>query len=277
MTTRHQHDDRSRCGRHPPAACRSAVRRRVGRARRRRRSAPPAGLAAVAMGGRPVPDGRSAPRRRRHDGRHQPEVRRPAAPHRDRRGDARHRSGTAVARCAGNRQDVGQRAPGRGDQWRLDPARPGHGRHDGGDAALRLELRPPADRRAEPRGARAGPRLPRDAAWGDRAGRGTHPHARGGAGRAGDRAVREGAPRAGARFGDRRGPWVQPHRHGQRPRPRGERTVERAPAPVQHGRPPAPGDAGGGDRDRQPPRRRAGGRARRSPTSRRPPTRSAGS
>ena len=48
--------------------------------------------------------------------RHQPEVRRSAAPDRDRRRHARHRSGPAAARCAGHGEDVGERASGGGDQ-----------------------------------------------------------------------------------------------------------------------------------------------------------------
>ena len=90
---------------------------------------------------------------RRH--RDHPEVRRPAPPDRDRRRHARHRPGAAAARRARHRQDVGQRAPRRRDQRRLDAARAGHRRHDRGDVALRLELRPPARRGPERGRARA--------------------------------------------------------------------------------------------------------------------------
>ena len=48
---------------------------------------------------------------------------------RDRRRHAGHRPRAAAARRAGHGQDVGLRAPGRGDQRRLDAARAGHGRH----------------------------------------------------------------------------------------------------------------------------------------------------
>ena len=121
--------------------------------------APAAALAAVAVGRRHLPDGRS-PRRRHGD---HAEVHRTAAPHRDRRGHAGDRPGPAAARRAGHGQDVGQRAPRRGDQRRLDAARAGHRRHHRGVAALRLELRPPARRGSDRGGARAEPGVPGDA------------------------------------------------------------------------------------------------------------------
>ena len=76
----------------------------------------------------------------------------PAGRGRDRH--AGHRPGAAAARRARHRQDVGRRAPRRRDQRPLDPGRAGHGRHPGGGAALRLELRPPA-RRGPVRGRRS--------------------------------------------------------------------------------------------------------------------------
>ena len=132
----------------PAPARRGPVRRRAARPRRARRPAATTELAAVAVGRRHVPPRRRAGRRHADH----PEVRRPAPPRRDRRGDAGHRPCPAAARRAGHGQDVGQRAPRRGDQRRLHAARAGHGGHDGGVAALRLELRPAA-RRGPERGA----------------------------------------------------------------------------------------------------------------------------
>ena len=129
------------------------------------------------------------------------QVRRPAPAGRDRRGHAGHRPGAAPARRAGHGQDVGQRAPRRRHQRRLDAARPGHGRHDRGVAALRLELRPAAGRGPERGGARPQPGVPGDAHRPAGAHRGADPHAVGGAGRAGHDPVGEGA--AGARAGHR--------------------------------------------------------------------------
>ena len=129
------------------------------------------------------------------------EVRRPAPARRDRRRHARHRPGAAAARRAGHGQDVGQRAPRRGDQRRLDAARPGHGRHDRGVAALRLELRPAAGRGPDRGGARAEPGLPGDADRQAGAHRGADAHAVGGAGRPRHDPLREGP--AGARAGHR--------------------------------------------------------------------------
>ena len=144
------------CGPHAE----DAVRRRARRAGRRRRPAATAELAAVAVGRRHVPARRACS----PDGTAiAPEVRRPAAAGRDRRGHAGHRPGAAAARRARHGQDVGQRAPRRGDQRRLDAARPGHRRHHRGVAALRLELRPAARRGPERGRARAEPGLPGDA------------------------------------------------------------------------------------------------------------------
>ena len=130
------------------AARRAGVRRRAGRAGRGRRPAAPAGLAAVAVGGGDLPARRHAGRRHRDH----PEVRRVAAADRGRRGHPGHRPGAAAARRARHRQDLGVRAPGRGDLRRLDAAGPGHRRHRRGGDPLRLELRPAARRGPEPRG-----------------------------------------------------------------------------------------------------------------------------
>ena len=143
----------------PAPARRAGVRRRARRARRGRRPAAPAELEPVAVGRRHVPPRRRA--RRRHGDR--PEVRRPAPADRDRRRHARHRPRPAAARRPGHGQDVGQRAPRRGDQRRLHAARAGHRRHDRGVAALRLELRPPARRGPDRGRARAEPGVPGDA------------------------------------------------------------------------------------------------------------------
>jgi hypothetical protein len=116
----------------------------TGRARR---------VAAVAVGGGHLPARRRAGRRHRHH----PQVRRPTPPGRGGRRHARHRPGAAVARRAGHRQDLDERAPGRGHQRRLHAARAGHVGHHRGVAALRLELRPPAGRGAVGGRARAVP------------------------------------------------------------------------------------------------------------------------
>ena len=55
---------------------------------------------------------------------------------------------------------------------------------------------------------------------------------------------------------------LQPHRHGQRPRPRRQRAVERAAPALQHRRAAAAGHRRGGDGHRRPARRRARRRAR---------------
>ena len=178
-----------------------------------RRPAPAAELATVAVGGRDVPARRRAARRHLDHA----QVRRSAAVDGDRRGHAGHRPGAAAPRRAGYGQDVGQRAPRRRHQRRLDVARPGHGGHDRGDAALRLELRPTPRRGPQRGGAGAQPGVPRHAVGAAGAGRGADPDAVGGAGRAGHDPLGEGA--AGARAGHRgrRRRRVQPHRHGQRP------------------------------------------------------------
>ena len=52
---------------------------------------------------------------------------------------------------AGHGQELGLGAPRGGDRGRLDDARAGDGRHERGGDPLRLELRPPARRRADAR------------------------------------------------------------------------------------------------------------------------------
>ena len=76
------------------------------------------------------------------------EVRRAPTARRARGRDARHRPRAAAARRARHRQDVAVRAPGGGDQRRQHADRAGHRGHAGGGAALRLELRAAARRRA---------------------------------------------------------------------------------------------------------------------------------
>ena len=242
----------------PAPARRAGVRRRARRARRGRRPPAPAELEPVAVGRRHVPPRRRA--RRRHGD--LPEVRRPAPADGDRRRHARHRPRPAAARHPGDGQDVGQRAPGRGDQRRLDAARAGHRRHDRGVAALRLELRPPARRGPDRGGPRAEPGVPGDAHRAAGARRGADADAVGGAGRARHDPVREGAAGPRARHRGRGRAGLQPDRHGERPRPRHQRAVERAAPPVQHRRAAAAGDGGGGDGHRGPARRRARRRAR---------------
>ena len=139
----------------------------------------------------------------------------------------------------GHRQDLGERAPGRRDQRQLDAARAGHGRHDRGDAAVRLELCPPARRGAVRGCTRAEPDLPGDAARCDRPGRRTHADAVRRAGRTGHRTVREVDADPRAQLRSRGHPGLQRDRHRERPRPRRQRPVVGAAASLQHGRAPA--------------------------------------
>ena len=100
-------DDR----RTPPAAPRrAAVRRRTGRPGRGRRSAPPARLAPLAVGGGQLPARHHAARWLRRGA----QVHRPGPPARDGGGHACHRPGAPAARRARHRQDVAERAPGGG-------------------------------------------------------------------------------------------------------------------------------------------------------------------
>ena len=84
-------------------------------------------------------------------------------------------------------------------------------------------------------------------------------------------------PGARARHRGRRRAGLQPDRHGQRPRPRHQRAVERPAPPVQHRRAAAAGDGRGGDGHRRPARRPSSARRSPCPTCRRRPTRSAAS
>ena len=190
------------------------------------------------MGRRHVPDRRTA--RRRH--RDRPEVHRPAAPRRDRRRHARHRPGAAAARRPGHREDVGQRAPRGRHQRRLDAARPGHGRHHRGVAPLRLELRPPALRRARARRrssrARCTGRCAPDGSSASRRSRGCRPRCRTRSSRScRRRCCRSPSSTPRSRPSQR----LQPHRHRQQPRPRHQRDVQRTAPAVQHRRAAAAG------------------------------------
>ena len=89
--------------RRPAGARRAAVRRRAGRARGRRRPAPPAELAALAVGGRDLPARRHARRRHRAS---TPKYLGSRRLDRDRRRDAGHRPGAAAARRPRHRQDL---------------------------------------------------------------------------------------------------------------------------------------------------------------------------
>ncbi len=255
----------------PAAARRGRVRRRAGRAGHRRRPAPPAELAAVAVGRGHLPARRHGARRH---GDHA-EVRRPAPVDRDRRGHAGHRPGAAHPRGAGDGQDVGERAPRGGGQRRLHAPRPGHGRDHRGDPALRLELRPAARRRPERGGARAQPGVPGHADRGHRPHRGAHPHAERRAGCTRHDPVGEDAAGARARRRGAGRTWVQRHRHGQRPRPGCQRPVGCVAPAVQHRRAAAAlrPRRGGGHRPAS--RRTARRGARRCPPSRLPTRRSA--
>ena len=126
------------------------------------------------------------------------EVRRAAPADGGRRRHPGHRPGAAAARRAGHGQDLGLRAPGRGDQRRLDAARPGHRGHAGGGDPLRLELRPAARRGPVARRAGAEPDVPGHGRGPHRPGRGADPDAVRRAGRAHHDPVREDAadPRA---------------------------------------------------------------------------------
>ena len=108
---------------------------------------------------------------------------------RGRRRHPGHRSGTAAARRAGHRQNLGVANTWRRPSRIVDPADPGHRRDRGGGHPLRLELRPPAGRGPVDGGAGALADDDRHAHRRDRPGRGTHPHAVRRAGRADHRAV----------------------------------------------------------------------------------------
>ena len=199
----------------------------------------PGPLAAVAVGGGDLPA-----RRHAADGTViTPKYVGPAPHRRGRRRHAGHRPRAAAARRARHRQDLGVRAPGGGDQRRLDAARAGHGRHPRGGDPLRLELRPAARRRPQPRRARAQPGDAGDGRGHDRPGRGADPHPGRRAGHADHDPVGEDAADPGAGPGGAGGPRVQPDRHRQRPRPGGQRAVQRAAPPVQHRRAAAAGHA----------------------------------
>ena len=150
----------------------------------------------------------------------------------------------------GHGEDVAVRAPGGGDQRRQHADRAGHRGHARGGAALRLELRAAARRRAVARRARPGPGVPRDGGGQARPRRGADPDPVRRAGRADHDPVREVAADPRARRRGPGGPGLQRDRHRQRPRPRRQRALQRDAAPLQHRRAAAAGLGRRGGRDR---------------------------
>ena len=205
---------------------------RAGRARRRRRPRAAAQLAALAVGGGHLPAGRHA--RRRH-GRSRPKY-----------VGQRRLIEIAVATLATDRALLLLGVPGTAKTWvseHLAAAISGDStllvQGTAGTAeetaALRLELRPAARRRAVPAALVPSPVYRAMERGRDRPRRGAHPHARRRAGRADHGARRRRrcrSPSSAREVQAVRG--LQRHRHRQRPRPRRQRPVGGAAPPLQH-------------------------------------------
>ena len=178
----------------------SAVRVRARRAGRRRHAGAAAEVAALALGGPDLRDGRHA--RRRHG--HLAEVRRQPAAHRDRRRDARDGPRAAAPGRPGHGQELGERAHRGRHQRRFHAARAGDRRHAGGSDPLRLELRAAPRQGPVARRGGAEPRHARDDHGQDRPRRGADARAERRAGHAHHDPLREDAARARAQQRDPR-------------------------------------------------------------------------
>ena len=217
-------------GRQAAAARRTTVCRGVGGPGRSRYPRASAELEAVALVGEDLLVGRHAGERIRGNA----QIHRQSAADRNRNCHAGHRPGAFAVWCAGNGEELGERAPGGRHLRDLDAAHSGHGGHRRRRSALRLELCPAAGRR--PVAQSAGGK-PDDGRHGDR------PHRPGGGidadtgrgpGYADHDSLGEDAAHPGVELRGPSGQGIQPDRHGQQSRQGGERAFQRFDAAVQY-------------------------------------------